>query len=85
MLDEIISSYVSGDDVLYNEISEELSRFLHRKGTNMEMEPGELSDSACACWTMFEEHINKVKERIEKDRPGSYGSLLSIAASLEED
>jgi hypothetical protein len=76
LLDEIISSYCSGDDELFNELSEELSKFLHRKGTDMEIQPGDLSESACACWTLFEEHMDKIKDRIKNNRP--YGSLVSM-------
>jgi hypothetical protein len=68
-LDRVISSYAGDDSVLYNEIAEELSRYMHRQGTDMEMEPGELSNDALSCLTQAEEYY--------ADTPVGYKGLVS--------
>jgi hypothetical protein len=78
LLDHIISTYCGNDNELYNQIAEELSRFMHRKGTDMEMLPGELSDEACACWSMYETEVEKRKQLRQMQESHHLGSLHSI-------
>ena len=78
LLDEIISSYCGTDDELYGEIATELSKFMHTRGTNMEMLPGELSEEACACWTLYEEELDKRKQYRTVQMSHYLGSLDSM-------
>ena len=49
LLDDVLNLYCGEDGELYNQIAEELSKFMHEK-----IPISELSDGALACWTEYE-------------------------------